>query len=228
MRCFVFKTITHLLNKFNSLWYTTPMKIYLMRHGQDEDNSNGLLNGHRDTPLTDVGIQQADTAANRIKDLGLKFDVIYASPLQRAFTTAEIVSELTDNPKPVSYKYLIERDFGYMAGKKVEDIERLCSPDVIKTDTITYFINADGAETFPEMIERAEILVEEMYRKHEHDTLLFVSHGDFGKMVYAAFYELPWLNVLKDFHFGNSELLLLSKDIKPEDSRVFEAKQYNL
>jgi len=24
-------------------------KIYIVRHGQDQDNANGLLNGHRDT-----------------------------------------------------------------------------------------------------------------------------------------------------------------------------------
>lgn len=35
------------------------MKIYLARHGQNEDN----LNGHRDVPLTDLGRAQAHEAA---------------------------------------------------------------------------------------------------------------------------------------------------------------------
>ncbi len=32
------------------------LKIYLARHGQNEDNANGILNGHRDLPLTDIGL----------------------------------------------------------------------------------------------------------------------------------------------------------------------------
>lgn len=38
-------------------------KIYLARHGQDKDNSEGILNGHRDTPLTDIGIMLANVLA---------------------------------------------------------------------------------------------------------------------------------------------------------------------
>jgi len=35
------------------------LHIYLTRHGQDQDNAHGILNGHRNTPLTELGIQQA-------------------------------------------------------------------------------------------------------------------------------------------------------------------------
>jgi len=31
------------------------LNIYVARHGQDRDNSNGILNGHRDEPLTELG-----------------------------------------------------------------------------------------------------------------------------------------------------------------------------
>ena len=55
-----------------------------------------------------------------------------------------------------------------------------------------------------------------------------VSHGDCGKMIYAAYYHLDWHKVLSDFHFGNGELLLLAEDSPAEDSHVFSIKQYNL
>lgn len=29
-------------------------KIYLVRHGQDKDNADGILNGHRNMPLTEI------------------------------------------------------------------------------------------------------------------------------------------------------------------------------
>ena len=62
--------------------------IYIARHGQNEDNVHGILNGHRDLPLTDLGRQQARQLARHIKDRGLVFDAVYASPLGRAFETA--------------------------------------------------------------------------------------------------------------------------------------------
>ena len=42
--------------------------IYIARHGQNEDNVRGILNGHRDLPLTDLGRQQARQLARHIKD----------------------------------------------------------------------------------------------------------------------------------------------------------------
>lgn len=42
--------------------------IYIARHGQNEDNVHGILNGHRDLPLTDLGRQQARQLARHIKD----------------------------------------------------------------------------------------------------------------------------------------------------------------
>ena len=46
------------------------LKIYLTRHGQDVDNANGILNGHRDQPLTELGVGQATAAGKKSKILG--------------------------------------------------------------------------------------------------------------------------------------------------------------
>jgi probable phosphoglycerate mutase len=75
-------------------------KIYIVRHGQDQDNANGLLNGHRDTPLTLIGLEQANQIAQKIKDSNLSFDKVYSSPLERAYKTAEIIADTLNLPKP--------------------------------------------------------------------------------------------------------------------------------
>ena len=43
------------------------LNIYLARYGQNQDNANGILNGHRDLPLTELGIAQAEEVAIKIK-----------------------------------------------------------------------------------------------------------------------------------------------------------------
>lgn len=203
------------------------LKIYLARHGQDQDNAMGILNGHRDNPLTDLGISQAHAVADKAKEKNLTFDVIYSSPLQRTFQTASIIGETLRIDNIIKLDELIERDFGVMTGQAVPDIERMCAPDIIKTEKTTYFLSPDGAETFPDLINRGKSLLNSIQVKHEDGSILLVTHGDIGKMIYAAYYNLDWKEILTMFHFGNSELLILSSDTSANEAHVIEIEQYN-
>lgn len=203
------------------------LKIYLARHGQNEDNANGILNGHRDLPLTDIGRSQAKEIAEKIKDANLKFDQIFSSPLRRALDTAKTISNAINGPEPQILNELIERDFGSLTGVEQSKIEELCAPDIIKTDTVIYFLSPIGAETFPDLVARGNALLAKLKSKFADGNILLVTHGDFGKMIYAAYYNLPWKDVLTAFHFGNSELLLLSEDSEPDEAHVFKILQHN-
>ena len=203
------------------------LKIYLARHGQDEDNFQGILNGHRNKPLTELGRLQAKQLASYIVSNGLNFDKIYSSPLSRAYETAGEVAKVLNLTEPKILQNLIERDFGIMTGKKISDIEKLCAPDIFKTDTIAYFLSPEGAETFPDLIIRAKELLKLIKENHQDGSILLTGHGDFGKMIYAAYYDLAWQDVLSSFHFGNSELVLLTEGITPESAQVFKTSQYN-
>ena len=204
------------------------LKIYLARHGQDMDNAGRILNGRRDEPLSEKGIEQANEVALKIKQTGIYFDYVYSSPLQRAYKTAEIIADTLRISKPEILPDLIERDFGIMTGKPQSTIKEVCSPDIFQTDTICYFLNPAGAETFPQLIERAKKLLGMLQSKHKDGNILLVTHGDFGKMIYTAYYNLDWMHVLKMFHFGNSELLELSVESSPNETHVFKIEQHNL
>lgn len=203
------------------------LKIYLARHGQDKDNANGILNGQRDELLSEKGVEQANEVAGKIKETGIHFDHVYSSPLKRAYKTAEIITDTLGIAKPEVLPDLIERDFGVMTGQPQSKIKEMCSPDVIQSDTITYFLNPKGAETFPQLVERAKKLLDALRAKHKDENILLVTHGDFGKMIYTAYYDLDWMRVLNMFHFGNSELLELSKESGPEETHVFRIQQHN-
>lgn len=212
-------------------------KIYVVRHGQDEDNAAGILNGHRNMPLTTTGERQAESLAQKIKAVGLAFDAVYTSPLQRARLTAERIASILDagtsgRPEwqPIKVQILdelIERNFGVMTGVPTSEIRDRCRPNIMETETITYFLSPQGAETFPDLILRANRVVKHIQNNHPTGSVLLVSHGDFGKMLYAAFYNLEWKEVLRQFHFGNSELLLLSEDSSPQQAHMFEFEQCN-
>ena len=203
------------------------LQIYISRHGQNEDNATGILNGHRNLPLTDIGIRQAYELAEGIKTMNHTFDAVYTSPLVRASKTAEIICETLEIAKPKIMELLIERNFGVMSGKLAKDIEKLCKPHIVKTETITYFLSPEGAETFPDLFERARLTLDEIYTLHTDGSILLSTHGDFGKMLYGAFYGIHWQEMLTKFHFDNCELLVLSPEANHNQPHVIKIEQYN-
>jgi broad specificity phosphatase PhoE len=63
------------------------MKLALIRHGQTDWNVRGLLQGHSDIPLNEVGEDQARRAAEHYQFL--QISKLFSSDLQRARQTAE-------------------------------------------------------------------------------------------------------------------------------------------
>lgn len=96
-----------------------PTSMLLVRHGQSEWNVHGRWQGHADPPLSDLGRQQARTAADRIGAV----DVIVSSPLERALHTARIISEAIGVGPVVVDTDLMERDAGEWSGLTRAEIE---------------------------------------------------------------------------------------------------------
>ncbi len=57
------------------------MKLLLIRHGQSVANSEGRLQGHLDSPLTDRGRAQARALARRLVREGWSVSSIHTSNL---------------------------------------------------------------------------------------------------------------------------------------------------
>jgi broad specificity phosphatase PhoE len=203
--------------------------MYLARHGQDEDNLRGLLNGRSDKPLTELGEKQAKDLAIKIANAGLRFEKVYTSPLIRAIRTAEIITDYLSLPKAEIEGELIEKDLGRMNGELVASIPELCGPNILRTEGGTvYFLGAEGGEDFLQLLKRADGLLQKIKEKYRDGNILLVCHDCIGKMIYAAYYDLDWKDVLKMFHFGNSDLLLLAPDSPADQAHLFKIKQHNL
>ena len=65
------------------------MDIYFLRHGETKWNTRGRIQGQKNTRLSEKGLEQARLTAEGMKDI--PFDIIYSSPLERAYETAQIV-----------------------------------------------------------------------------------------------------------------------------------------
>ena len=99
------------------------MELYIVRHGRTEWNAKGLIQGISDIPLLEEGREMARQTARGLKTVSL--DAVYASPLSRAFETAEILVE-GRNLEIRKDQRLREMDFGIYEGEDyVRDSELL-------------------------------------------------------------------------------------------------------
>jgi len=72
------------------------IELYLMRHGIASALGEGGVLKDADRPLTLEGRARIKQEALGIRELGLKFNMIFMSPLLRSRQTAEIVAESLD------------------------------------------------------------------------------------------------------------------------------------
>ena len=100
--------------------------IVFVRHGQSTFNANHLIQGQLDkeTPLDDVGVEQATRASRAMATLHPDAVAVYSSDLSRAFDTASAIARelrMDVQPSPL----LRERHLGVLQGLPREALARL-------------------------------------------------------------------------------------------------------
>ncbi len=106
----VFNDATHLDHKPYQFGPTGQHATFV-RHGQSEGNVAGTWDSTTDTPLTDLGKQQAALAAAYAPVVG----AVFTSPRIRTTQTAEIIGEGM-GASPTSDEGLVEMSFGAWEG----------------------------------------------------------------------------------------------------------------
>lgn len=91
--------------------------FYVIRHGQTEWNLKKIIQGHRDSPLTEMGINSAKQHAKKL--INIQFDAIFSSDSLRAKQTADIVA-LKRNIAVKTTQHLRERSYGKYEGKSLD------------------------------------------------------------------------------------------------------------
>ena len=147
--------------------------IYIVRHGQTDWNVEGRYQGRKDIELNEVGINQAKQLKEKLSNI--KFDIVFSSPLKRAYKTAQII---TDHPIIVDDR-LIERSNGDLEGKlKNETINAVDFTD--END------NRMGIETLSNFRSRISDFFNFLDKNYRGRNVLVVTHA--GVSIYARCY----------------------------------------
>ena len=134
-------------------------------------NAKMLMQGRSDHPLNEAGIAQAEEAAERFAEMGVKIDKVYTSPLKRALQTAE---KIAPDAELVVDRRLIEMDYGPYEGMDL----RNPAPEVISF--FMDFVNVpapEGMEPLPKIVERLGDFLRDIVNEAEGKNILISTHA---------------------------------------------------
>lgn len=165
-------------------------KLYLLRHGQTEFNVKKLVQGRCDSPLTDLGRQQARVAAAWLKAHNVVPDKVVSSPLGRAMDTASLVANELLGPDAAvdPCESIIERSYGTFE----EGPHDALPTDVWDPGEDLVPFGGEGSRALQERMVGA---LTNLMGSEGIETLLAVSHGSASRQFIKAAapegFELP-------------------------------------
>lgn len=168
------------------------MILHSVRHGQTEFNAAKKWQGWMDSPLTELGRQQARETALRLK--GIAFDKIVVSPLGRAQQTLDEFLKVFPDWKniPIQIEEQIkERNVGHVAGIPFPEVlERFPEEmELRRTDPMAW--EPKGGETSLEFVNRIREWAQKFAKDHQGQSVLKISHGGVCGQLHAFALGLP-------------------------------------
>ena len=166
------------------------MKIYLIRHGETSLNKKGCYYGKTDAVLSKKGIEQAEYLRKIFTSIS--FDYVVASPLVRAYNTAQIV--LGEREQEIfGDSRLMEQDFGIFEGLTYEELCSTYPAELEQWNKEFSSYRIPEGESFLDVRRRVEAFLKDipLGEQTKKETMLIAAHkGTLGHLL-AAMLKLP-------------------------------------
>lgn len=165
------------------------MKLFIVRHGETEQNASGILTGQIDARLTEKGKTQAKEIALVLKEY--TFSHIYSSDLVRCVDTATSIAEFHPEVPLTITEELRERHLGIFQGQHNTSVDW----DSLVGDYDNR--KPENGESVAELKTRALDFVAKLYQEHKDENILLVSHTGWMKQIISHFAGIPSKDVSK-------------------------------
>lgn len=165
------------------------LELILVRHGETDSNIRKTYCGWTDSVLNEKGKAQAGHAAVMLREA--KPEVVYSSPLKRAFETASIISGRTGRDI-ITDDRLKEQSFGEWEDLTYEEIGCKYPEECIKwkTDWANYCI--EGGESPSQVYARIVEFVDEIVARHRCGSVILVTHLGCIRMIISYLLGMPF------------------------------------
>jgi len=157
--------------------------FYLVRHGNTIWNRELRFRGQTDLPLDETGLAQARATGKALA--GVKFAAIFASPLKRAFNTAEMIAReagLTARPLPD----LMDVNFGAWQGKTPAEVREDYPVLAARYERAPHLAHFPGGESLDIARDRYLRAVMGAAEKYPDKTVCLVAHQAVNRVLLAA------------------------------------------
>jgi broad specificity phosphatase PhoE len=150
------------------------VKLFVMRHGETAWTRERRFTGARDVAMAAEGHVQAEAIARALA--GEKLVAVYASPLDRTRTTAEIVAKPHQLPVQVD-PALREMAFGRWEGRD-RDAIAVEEADAWRTwREAPHTLAAHGGEALTDVAARVADFVERVRVAHDNQAIAVATHA---------------------------------------------------
>lgn len=188
------------------------ISLYIVRHGQTVDNLQNRFQGHSDSPLTPLGVKQAESIAQRLASE--HFDAIYSSDLGRAVATAEIIA--AEHGLPIRTTELLrELNLGVAQGLTGKEFAEQYPEEYRLWSTYSVKHRPPGAESIESLTERCREFVRQVLREHKDgERLVAVGHSGSQRGLVCAALDLP-VEYYKGLSVANAALSIVEIGDRP-------------
>jgi probable phosphoglycerate mutase len=152
--------------------------IYLVRHGQTEFNPERRRHGHLDSPLTELGHEQARRAGEVLAGLiDPRGGVIFSSPLGRALETARIIADVAAIERSIIVDPdLMEIGMGSAEGMTQAEMENRWPMAEATSVSETMSLQSPDGENLEALAKRLDRALRRVVEHHAVSRIV-VSHG---------------------------------------------------
>jgi probable phosphoglycerate mutase len=181
-------------------------QIFLIRHGETVWNTEKIIQGHLDSPLTEMGITQIKALANHLKSQS--FAALYSSDLGRAYQTAQGISEKIKLPIRVDQR-LRERNLGIFQGILKKELKEKYPEESRCYDANDANYVIPNGESLKQLNKRCVECFEEIVQKQVGKRILVVTHNGVLVTLFKHTMQLP-LEMRPRFVSSNSSINVFS------------------
>ncbi len=168
------------------------MRVILTRHYKTRTNEDGRILGWGDSPPGSDWKDDIDFVDNRLREVGLKFDGIFSSNLERSRQTAIIHAVRLGISVVNSSEDLNEVDYGQLQSMKKDSIAKHY-PQHKKNPDMVY----PGGESFRQMQRRSVGFVSSLTVSQPQQTILIVAHAGVIRGVISHYLGLEFADNLR-------------------------------
>lgn len=165
--------------------------LYFIRHGQTIYNKKHIRQGsHIDDYLDTQGVLEVEKIVSVVKALDL--DVLFTSYLLRAEETAAVLNQHLEKPVPILHDFrLRERDFGSLAGKPLEEWDKILPKHRELENMQVYNYRPFGGENVDDVRRRVFGAMLDIATNNSHKNIGIITHGGVIRLLLFHFPEIP-------------------------------------